>query len=191
VASIEDLVRGAVPGTLEEFSQSAEWGRCAQLPDDNPLLINSFVSVQIVNLNIDSTPAGRFGESGVVSQDWDDDRAWQPAPALNSLELEAAADRRSGAILNELHDLLCGGADYEDDRKRFLEQFSVGQAGFGTAVTTVLVPVLGQTAPVIGACVALSFALIGKIGMRSWCQIQRSRRQRGASVLEPGVLAEE
>lgn len=79
-------------------------------------------------------------------------------------------------IKNELHDLLCSGAQYEEERTKFIEQFKLGQAGFATAVTTVLVPSLGQAAPIAGIVVAVSLTTIGKVGLNSWCAEQKDRR---------------
>ena len=79
-------------------------------------------------------------------------------------------------IKDEVHGLLCGGEKYDDERTKFAEQYRLGQAGFATAVTTALVPALGQSAPVVGIVVAVSLTAVGKVGLNAWCAEHKERK---------------
>lgn len=79
-------------------------------------------------------------------------------------------------IKDEIHDLLCGGVKYNEERVKFVEQYRLGQAGFATAITTALVPALGQSAPVVGVVVAVSLTAIGKVGLNAWCAEQKEQK---------------
>lgn len=72
-------------------------------------------------------------------------------------------------IMNEVHSLLCGGEAYNEERTKFAEQYRLGQTGFAAAVTTTLIPALGQAAPIVGVGVALTLTSMGKVGLNAWC----------------------
>jgi hypothetical protein len=87
-------------------------------------------------------------------------------------------------IKDEVHGLLCGAERYDDERTKFAEQYRLGQAGFATAVTTALIPVLGQSAPVVGIVVAVSLTAVGKVGLNAWCAEQKERKAAYAAKLK-------
>ena len=95
-------------------------------------------------------------------------------------------------IKDEVHGLLCGGAKYDDERSQLAEQYRLGQAGFATAVTTALIPTLGQSAPVVGIVVAVSLTAVGKVGLNAWCAEQKERKAAHEAKLkryEEGLAA--
>jgi hypothetical protein len=90
------------------------------------------------------------------------------------------------AFLDELHDLLCAGERYQEERASLVKEYKAGQSTFVASVAVVLAPHLGAGVQFVAAAVAVALSVIGQVGLRAWCASQSERRnQVGPSP--PGV----
>lgn len=85
----------------------------------------------------------------------------------------------------EIHELLCQQSEkYEDDRKQLSERFRVGEAGLVAGVTATISPYLGGSAIVVAPAVAITFTIIGRAGLATWCAQRTAVRQRAEEMFE-------
>jgi hypothetical protein len=77
---------------------------------------------------------------------------------------------------DQLHDFLCTGLNYEEERAAVMAGFKPKQAGLAATISAAIAPHLG-TAPVfLAPAVALTLCAIAKISLGAWCQMQTERR---------------
>jgi hypothetical protein len=88
-------------------------------------------------------------------------------------------------FLCEIHELLCQKSEkYEDDRKRLRKDFRVGEAGLVAGVTATISPYLGGSAIMVAPAVAITFTIIGRAGLATWCAQMTAGRQRAEELFE-------
>lgn len=80
------------------------------------------------------------------------------------------------AFLDQIHNFLCTGLNYEEERAAVMAGFKPKQAGLAATIATAIAPHLGAASTLIAPAVALSLCAIGKMGLGAWCQVQTARR---------------
>lgn len=84
------------------------------------------------------------------------------------------------SFLDELHDFLCTGRNYEQERNRILSDFKPGQTGLAAAISTEIAPHLAAAPAFVTPAVTVTFCAITKIGLSAWCHMQSVRRSAGS-----------
>ncbi|MFC9632089.1 hypothetical protein ACFTY8_23090 [Streptomyces mirabilis] len=80
------------------------------------------------------------------------------------------------AFLDQMHDFLCTGISYEEERAALMAGFKPKQAGLTATIAAAIAPHLGAASTLIAPAVALALCAIGKMGLGAWCQVQTARR---------------
>lgn len=80
------------------------------------------------------------------------------------------------SLLDELHDFLCVGRSYEQERSELLSGFKPGQTGVAASIAAAIAPHLDAAPSYLAPAVALTLCAIGKIGLGAWCRVQSERR---------------
>ncbi|MFB6853029.1 hypothetical protein ACFCWV_11050 [Streptomyces sp. NPDC056341] len=79
-------------------------------------------------------------------------------------------------FLDQMHDLLCTGLDYQEERAAIAAGFKPKQTGLAASISAVIAPHLGASLVFLAPVVAVTLCAIGKMGLGAWCQIQTERR---------------
>jgi hypothetical protein len=94
-------------------------------------------------------------------------------------DVEAGKKLQIGAaFLNELHDLLCVGERYQEERANLIKEYKAGQSTFVASIAVVLAPYLGAGVQLVAAAVAVALSVIGQVGLKAWCATQPQRRRQ-------------
>ncbi|MEU6849917.1 hypothetical protein ABZ901_08315 [Actinacidiphila alni] len=80
------------------------------------------------------------------------------------------------SFLDELHDYLCVGKNYEEERKKLLNGIKPGQTGAVVWISTEIAPRLDGAPSFVAPAIALSLCMIAKMGLGAWCRLQSERR---------------
>jgi hypothetical protein len=92
--------------------------------------------------------------------------------------------RLGEAFLNELHQLLCTGKKYDEERRNLLKEYRAGQSTLVAGIAVILAPYLGAGVQLVAAAVAVALSVIGQVGLNAWCATQ-SERRRSTSAEQP------
>ncbi|MET7742782.1 hypothetical protein [Streptomyces sp. NPDC005385] len=79
-------------------------------------------------------------------------------------------------FLDQMHDLLCTGLNYQDERAAITAGFKPKQTGLAASISAVIAPHLGASLVFLAPVVAVTLCAIGKMGLGAWCQVQTERR---------------
>ncbi|MFF0667763.1 hypothetical protein ACFYVE_06145 [Streptomyces tendae] len=79
-------------------------------------------------------------------------------------------------VVDELHDFLCVGISYENERSQIISGFKTGQAGLVATITAAISPHLDSAPSFLAPAVAVLLCAISKIGLGAWCRVQTERR---------------
>ncbi|MFE2513935.1 hypothetical protein ACFXG9_00865 [Streptomyces mirabilis] len=82
------------------------------------------------------------------------------------------------SFLDELHDFLCIGRNYEQERNQLLSGFKPGQAGMAAYIAAAIAPQLDAAPSFLAPAVALLLCAIGKLSLGAWCRMQSERRNQ-------------
>lgn len=93
-------------------------------------------------------------------------------------------------LLRQIHLLLCGEAEYAEERQQLIRRARAGQATVVTAVATAVAPHVGATAVLIAPAVALTLAVVGGASREAACEtlasmIARRENPSGGAEEEP------
>lgn len=79
-------------------------------------------------------------------------------------------------FLDELHDLLCTGENYEEEKRNALKELGAGKTTAAAYISQQISPHLGASANILAPAVAVILCLVSTIGLRAWCETQSQRR---------------
>ncbi|MFI6377434.1 hypothetical protein [Streptomyces sp. NPDC050546] len=79
-------------------------------------------------------------------------------------------------FLDQLHDFLCTGLNYEEERAAVMSGFKPKQTGLAATITAAIAPHLGAAPVFLAPAIALILCAIGKMSLGAWCQMQTERR---------------
>ncbi|MEU0455611.1 hypothetical protein ABZ322_21885 [Streptomyces sp. NPDC006129] len=79
-------------------------------------------------------------------------------------------------FLDQMHDFLCTGINYDQEREAIMSGFKPGQAGLAASISAAIAPHLDAAPAFLAPAVALLLCAIAKMGLAAWCQIQTDRR---------------
>ncbi|MEU9439655.1 hypothetical protein AB0D42_01745 [Streptomyces sp. NPDC048304] len=77
---------------------------------------------------------------------------------------------------DQMHDFLCTGLNYEEERAAVMAGFKPKQSGLAATISAAIAPHLGASAVFLAPVVALTLCAVGKMGLGAWCQMQTERR---------------
>jgi hypothetical protein len=73
----------------------------------------------------------------------------------------------------ELHRLLCSdGKTAMAQRESILKEAKIGQSSIAVTIASMIAPTLDTNGGVIAGAVAVSLAVIGRVGLSAWCATQ-------------------
>ena len=110
------------------------------------------------------------------------------AAGLNGGVAEQTAPFGAGAganlylekVVDELHDFLCVGNTYEQERAQIANGFKTGQTGLVATITAFIAPQLDSAPSFLAPAIAVLLCAISKIGLGAWCRVQTERRAQNA-----------
>lgn len=83
-------------------------------------------------------------------------------------------------FLDQLHDFLCTGLNYEEERAAVMAGFKPKQAGLAATISAAIAPHLEAAPAFLTPAIALTICAIAKMGLGAWCQMQTERRAAAA-----------
>ncbi|MEV7387528.1 hypothetical protein [Streptomyces sp. NPDC091215] len=83
-------------------------------------------------------------------------------------------------VIDELHELLCVGRSYEQERNQIASGFKTGQTGLVATITAIIAPHLDSAPSFLAPAIAVLLCAISKIGLGAWCRMQAERRMQSA-----------
>jgi hypothetical protein len=120
---------------------------------------------------------------GHIESDYSE-RRWRERYAA-SIKPKPYPSTLAERFICEIHELLCQKSEkYENDRERLRKDFRVGEAGLVAGVTATISPYLGGSAIVVAPAVAITFTIIGRAGLATWCAQRTAVRQRAEEMFE-------
>lgn len=84
-------------------------------------------------------------------------------------------------FLDQLHDFLCTGLKYEEERAAVMAGFKPKQAGLAATISAAIAPHLQAAPAFLTPAIALTVCAIAKMGLGAWCQMQTERRASAES----------
>ncbi|MFR0353581.1 hypothetical protein [Streptomyces sediminimaris] len=96
-------------------------------------------------------------------------------------------------FMDQMHDLLCTGNRYEEERAGIMAGFKPKQTGLAATISAAIAPHLGAAPAIIAPATALILCAVSKMGLGAWCAMQTQRRSNspdGTPTQQPGPLPE-
>jgi hypothetical protein len=74
-------------------------------------------------------------------------------------------------VVDELHEFLCVGRSYEQERSQIAGGFKTGQTGLVATITAFIAPHLDSAPSFLAPAIAVLLCAISKIGLGAWCRM--------------------